>query len=235
MTRRAVIPAVLAAFAILGAGCATGGQTVHEAYASHQSQVASAAPAAPSTPAVPERVTTVAAAVTAGSAQSWGRVARVIDGDTFVVGDDTIRVLGIDACETDTAGGGEATQAAQSLLLGPDKFVVVTAEPGVDRDQYGRLLRYVRVGSTNDSPSDDGYDFGTEMVGYYHTGVYQGRNDASANYLAALRDADQYTGRDCSSDPGPDATSTPQPDSGDVYVHLEDDGESRFCGRRWWC
>ena len=65
--------------------------------------------------------------------------------------------------------------------------VALGVEPGVDRDRYGRLLRYVEVPGRG--------DLGEFLVRFPHTGVYQGRNDASPAYrqrLAALDD-----GRTC--------------------------------------
>jgi len=123
-------------------------------------------------------------------------VTRVVDGDTFeVTGGRTIRVLGIDSCEADTDAGPDATAAAESLLLaGP---VLLTAEPGVDLDRYGRELRYVRLA--------DSADFGLAMVPAPHTGVYEG-GDASPQYVEQLRSADD--GRDCD---GPDPVVVPPP------------------------
>lgn len=107
-------------------------------------------------------------------------VSRVIDGDTFEVsGGQRVRVLGIDSCEVGTPGGQQAAAEARRLLTGAR--VTLRAEPGSpDRDQYGRLLRYVTL--------PDGRDFGREMVGHGHTGVFE-RGSASPSYLATLRHA----------------------------------------------
>lgn len=154
-------------------------------------------------------------------------VARVIDGDTFVTGDgDHVRVLGIDSCEAGTPGGREATERAEYLLSA--EVVTLIREPGVDRDRYDRALRYVSFDRDVRLGGDVSLtDFGRSMVTARHTGVYEGRNDASPEYLAELREADQVSGRDCSG----------QPVSNYVAPHFEsdDDGESRFCRRRWWC
>lgn len=169
-------------------------------------------------------------------ASGGDRVARVIDGDTFELADGrTVRVLGIDSCEDHspkTPGGADATWAATMLLSGAT--VTLTAQPGApDVDRWGRLLRYVAL------PSGD---FGMQMVGYDHTGVYQGDNDASDAYLTMLyaHDRDHSTvpppsGRECGSYPSPaPSTDVDEPD----YVPVpddDDDGESRFCRKRWWC
>jgi endonuclease YncB( thermonuclease family) len=159
-------------------------------------------------------------------------VARVIDGDTFELTDGRkVRVLGIDSCEKDTPGGESATVNATTLLTGREPVYLLT-EPGVTTDRYGRYLRYVQAGPE---------DFGMSMVKHDHTGVYQGDNDASAKYIARLYEYDLAyavnppAGRDCG-----EALLATEPDSdpGPVYVpdnDDDDDHESRFCRKRWWC
>ena len=68
----------------------------------------------------------------------------VVDGDTFRIGDRTIRVAGIDAaelagqCPAETAQAEASTRALQDWLnRGP---FTMTAEPGEPRDKYGREL-----------------------------------------------------------------------------------------------
>lgn len=216
--------AVLAAAAIL-TGCASGGdgQTVHEAYASHQARVAAqSAPTAART-ATPAAATPATAPAPAAPRAEQVTVTRVKDGDTFELADGrTVRVLGIDSCEADTYGGQRATDMARAAFDNPgNQPVTLTREPGVDRDRYGRALRYVQLAGT---------DFGLHMVAASHTGVYEGRNDAGPAYIAELAAADSGE-RECSAPPA----STPEPDR-DVYVDTgDDDGESRFCSRRWYC
>ena len=96
------------------------------------------------------------AAPTTSAAPAGVAVTRVIDGDTFeIAGGQRVRVLGIDSCEIGTYGGTQAKQSAEIALDG--ESVVLEQEPGVDRDRYGRLLRYVSTGY--------GSDFGESMVG----------------------------------------------------------------------
>jgi micrococcal nuclease len=141
-----------------------------------------ATPTAPPPPAAPAGQVVAADDVEA--------VTRVVDGDTFNVGARRIRVLGIDSCESASQAGPVATAQARSLLLG--RQVTLTGEAGVDRDRYGRELRYVRL--------PDGHDFGTVMVAATHTAVYAGHNDANPSYVAPLQATDP-NGRTC--DPAP--------------------------------
>ena len=135
-------------------------------------------------------------------------ISDVIDGDTFELTDGRqVRVLGIDSCEIDTPGGREAELEALPLQGGD---VILRAEPGVDTDRWGRLLRYVQtvVGGGQIG------DYGLYMVRYDHTGVYQGDNDASDEYVQQLYAADLVyaenppSGRECGEpDPPPPPTT----------------------------
>lgn len=157
-------------------------------------------------------------------------VARVIDGDTFELSDGRrVRVLGIDSCEMGTHGGDEAKLAAEGQLMNPYNGVItMTAEPGVDTDRNGRLLRYVQLDSGK-------FDFGEHMVKYDHTGVYQGDNDASDAYVQRMYAADlEYamkppSGRECS-----DPYAEYRDDSGGGSGDGDDDDRGRrggACGR----
>ena len=136
--------------------------------------------------AIPAAAPSVAPAV-AGPAAVSASVIDVIDGDTFrLASGDEVRVLGIDSCEAATPGGQRATAAARARLLSAP--VTLTAEPGVDRDRYGRMLRYVGAGGT---------DFASSMVTQDHTAIYtRGRNDASTAVQSTLRRLDT-DGRTC--------------------------------------
>lgn len=115
-------------------------------------------------------------------------VLHVVDGDTFDVPEGRVRVLVMDSCERGTDGGRRATVEAHELLDGAR--VVLTAEPGHDRDRYDRLLRYVQL--------EDGRDYAEAMLRESHTGVYAKKSDASDERTAHGRDADT-DGRDCGS------------------------------------
>lgn len=121
-------------------------------------------------------------------------IAHVTDGDTFATTEGIkVRPLGIDSCEMTTPGGRRAADTAREVLP-VGQLVYLVHQAGVENDKYGRALRYVHLGAP------DGPDFGEYMVGFDHTGVYQGklsaRHSASPEYLAALRAADT-DGRRC--------------------------------------
>lgn len=83
-------------------------------------------------------------------------VVHVVDGDTIEVeladGRETVRLIGINAPERGECLAEEATRRLQDLVT--DRAVELVADRS-DRDQYGRLLRYVEV---------DGADAGAELV-----------------------------------------------------------------------
>jgi endonuclease YncB( thermonuclease family) len=154
-------------------------------------------------------------------------VQRVIDGDTFVTATgEKVRVLGIDSCEMATPGGRSAKEAAE-VFLPVGAVVTMTSEPGVDKDSYGRSLRYVQT------PLGD---LGEGMVVYDHTAVYAGKNDASAAYVNKLRTVYDQGGRNCSIGPDAPAPATAATNSTpNIDVHHEDNGESWLCKRKRWC
>jgi len=73
-------------------------------------------------------------------------VTKVVDGDTIIIkGGYHVRYIGIDSPERDEQYYAEATQLNKDLVEGKQ----VRLESDVnDRDEYGRLLRYVYVGDT---------------------------------------------------------------------------------------
>lgn len=162
------------------------GSSVPPAGTVASSSMLPASSGAASSGAIPAAAPSVAPAV-AGPAAVSASVIDVIDGDTFrLASGDEVRVLGIDSCEAATPGGQRATAVARSRLLSAP--VTLTAEPGVDRDRYGRMLRYVGAGGT---------DFASSMVTQDHTAIYtRGRNDASTAVQSTLRRLDT-DGRTC--------------------------------------
>jgi len=72
---------------------------------------------------------------------------RVIDGDTFEINGEVVRLICIDSPEKSEIGFDEATQFLENLIMGNE----LRLEKDVnDKDEYGRLLRYVYVSSDED-------------------------------------------------------------------------------------
>jgi endonuclease YncB( thermonuclease family) len=72
-------------------------------------------------------------------------VSRVIDGDTIELGNGSdVRIVGIDTPEVGQCGYDAATNNMTRLVLNEQVRLTVSDE---DTDRYGRLLRYVNVGS----------------------------------------------------------------------------------------
>jgi len=78
---------------------------------------------------------------------TWTTVTKIIDGDTIVIeGGDHLRLLGIDADESDASCYKEAKDRLATLILTKD---VIIEREQTDKDQYGRLLRYVFIDGQN--------------------------------------------------------------------------------------
>jgi len=92
-------------------------------------------------------------------------VISVIDGDTIIVSTgEHVRLIGIDTPDSGECGELEASQYLSDRILG--KYVDLISDPLTDdKDQYGRLLRYVEY---------DGIDMNLELVkaGYADSFVY---------------------------------------------------------------
>lgn len=74
-------------------------------------------------------------------------VTHVVDGDTVdLANGESVRLVGIDTPETGECGYARARDALAGLVEGRRVRLV---RPTEDRDRYGRLLRYVDVGSTD--------------------------------------------------------------------------------------
>lgn len=182
-----------------------------------------------SAPAVSASVTAPSASPPIVPAADVQPVTRVVDGDTFVTPEGKVRVLVMDSCESGTQGGALATSDAHMLLDG--QSVTLTAEPGHDKDRSGRLLRYVTL--------PDGRDYADYMLGFSHSAVYAGKNDASPAKVAEGRAAD-VDGRTC--DPAPEPSTEPDSSSSDGPDIDHHDTNHRdgaltggFCRRHWWC
>jgi endonuclease YncB( thermonuclease family) len=110
-------------------------------------------------------------------------VTRVVDGDTVVLSNGKkVRLIGIDTPEVGRCGYKAATSLMKSLVL--NKAVVLTKGAQDNTDKYGRLLRYVNVGST---------DAGMKMIqsgraiARYDSRDGYGRHTRESAYIAADR------------------------------------------------
>ena len=117
-------------------------------------------------------------AVDATPAGDKATLTRVLDGDSIAVrlADGSaaeVRLIGINAPEGDECHG-EAARTALSALLG-DKELTLVAD-GEDRDQFGRLLRYVY---------SDGVNANLEMVTSGHGLALQSGHRLENAFLAA--------------------------------------------------
>lgn len=98
------------------------------------------------------------------AAANWVRITSIIDGDTITVGNDKVRLIGIDAPEagendhlaSELSRINARDQAAAMIYMGQEsaRFVRQLAEgkrcwlefdDGGQRDQYGRVLAYVHL------------------------------------------------------------------------------------------
>jgi len=73
-----------------------------------------------------------------------GRVSHVIDGDTFRLGDEKIRLWGHDTPERGDCGYKAATEALRAAVNGRS----VTCWP-IERDRYGRTVARCRAGGVD--------------------------------------------------------------------------------------
>ena len=80
-----------------------------------------------------------------GKPQRTYLVTRIVDGDTIELGNgETVRLVGIDTPEVGECGFERSSEVLAQLVLNEQVRLTVSDE---DRDQYGRLLRYVDVGT----------------------------------------------------------------------------------------
>lgn len=87
-------------------------------------------------------------------------VTKVLDGDTIEVdGNETVRLIGIDAPELSACYGPEAKAALERLVLGAD---VTLIKDTTAVDKYGRLLRYVYT--DNHNPEEGIYSINYDLV-----------------------------------------------------------------------
>jgi endonuclease YncB( thermonuclease family) len=71
------------------------------------------------------------------------------DGDTVVTNLGTVRLIGINAPDIDECGYADATRLAEGLAPAGTTVTLTLPTAHNDTDDYGRLLRYVAVGSVD--------------------------------------------------------------------------------------
>jgi micrococcal nuclease len=118
-------------------------------------------------PAVPQTI----------SVRQTATVSRVVDGDTIKVmiqgKEDTVRLIGMDAPETvnpektTQCFGKESSDKAREILIGKSIILESDSTQG-DKDEYGRLLRYIFL--------LDGTDFDEFMISEGYAYEYTFKN-----------------------------------------------------------
>ncbi len=71
------------------------------------------------------------------------------DGDTVVTDLGTVRLIGVDAPDSEECGYAKATKIAEGLAPAGTAVTITLPDAHDDIDDYGRLLRYVAVGSVD--------------------------------------------------------------------------------------
>ncbi|MCT9821139.1 thermonuclease family protein [Microbacterium sp. W1N] len=137
--------------------------------------------------------------------ESPATLVRVVDGDTIETSAGTVRLIGIDTPEQGAWGYAEGTaELTQFLSAGALTLVAVPGRDDVD--QYGRLLRYVRV---------NGHDAGLHLIDTgWAVARYDGRDGygqhpQQAEYVSL--DAAREMPAEPAPEPAPVAPAPPQP------------------------
>ncbi|WP_022877359.1 thermonuclease family protein [Microbacterium sp. B19] len=139
------------------------------------SPVSAATPAASATPR-PTPTPTPTQTPTPTPTPTPVQIVSVIDGDTIDTNIGKVRLIGIDAPESGSWGYDQATTELTSFLA-PGGAVLVSVPGRDDKDQYGRLLRYVQV---------NGEDAGTHMLrSGWAIARYDGRDGYGSHPLQA--------------------------------------------------
>lgn len=129
------------AFLLGAAGCAPAAPGERNTPAA----VGSASPLASPSAASPASVTSADPIRLPGAepAEDAATFIAVIDGDTIETSEGTVRIIGIDTPEQGECGHAEASMTIGRLLSPGDPLTLALPDGQNDRDQHGRLIRYV--------------------------------------------------------------------------------------------
>ncbi len=126
------------------------------------------------------------AATSAGRETTPGKVVRekatfvsVVDGDTIKSSAGKVRLLGIDTPERGECGHDEASRVLKGLLSRGDRLTLELPAGENDKDEYGRLIRYVATA--------DGVDLGLKQL---TAGNAVARYDSWDGYPSHPRESD---------------------------------------------
>jgi endonuclease YncB( thermonuclease family) len=122
----------------------------------------------------------VASSAPADASATTARVVRWVDGDTVETTQGTVRLIGIDTPERGACGSAAATRQAQAIAPAGSRVSLGNPASVIDRDKYGRKLRYVgtptgrdvglaqiRDGARARYDSRDGYQWHRREAAYH--------------------------------------------------------------------
>lgn len=89
------------------------------------------------------------------------QVLRIVDGDTFAIANEHVRIIGIDTPEHGECYFEEASEYLRQLI--GNRRVELQTQPTDNRDKYQRLLRYVHL---------EGEDIGLQMIQSGHAQIF---------------------------------------------------------------
>lgn len=167
-------------------GCAPASSAAPEAA---PSVVATSAPASPAPSIVPTQPTATASPTP--SAIGPATFLSVVDGDTIETSAGTVRLMGVDTPELGECGHDDASIAIGRILSPGDEVTLELTDGQNDRDDYGRLIRYVTTA--------DGVDLGLLQL---EAGNALARYDSTDGRPAHPREAAYHAAQLAT--PGPD-------------------------------
>lgn len=157
---------------------------------------ASAAGVASASTTTPATASATPTATPTASATASVTFASVVDGDTIQTSAGTVRIIGIDTPERGQCGHDEASMAIGRLLASGDPVTLELPAGQNDRDQHGRLIRYVLTSK--------GVDLGLMQL---EAGHAIARFDSTDGYPAHPRQAAYHAAQVASA--GPDGAVVP--------------------------